>query len=69
MAKIATLVHYCTECDRYFASSVDWCTMCGKGLEGRAVVNLNELARVMQGLQTPQGVVNLLESFKTWVER
>ena len=66
MASIATLIDYCPKCDSYFSSNVK-CPVCGNELESRALINLTELRTVMQKLQTPEGIVNLLESFKTWV--
>jgi len=66
MGSIATLVYYCPKCDSYFSSNVK-CPVCGNELESRALINLTELRTVMQKLQTPEGIVNLLESFKTWV--
>ena len=69
MAKIATLIYYCVKCDSYFGSNGNLCPVCGNELETKAIINLNELGRVMQELQTPQGIINLLESFKSWVEQ
>lgn len=62
---IATLVYYCAKCDNYF--TLPGKCPCGNEREARAVINLYELRTVMQKFQTPEGIVNLLESFKAWV--
>jgi len=69
VARIAILIHYCAKCNEYFQSDDNVCPVCSGEVESRAVINLDELRKVMQELQTPQGIVNLLESFKDWVER
>lgn len=69
MGKIATLVHHCSKCNNYFNSEVGICPKCKFGLEAVAVINCYELQQLMAKLQTPQGIVNLLESFRSWVEQ
>ncbi len=68
MGKVATLIYYCPKCDAYFGS-VGNCPVCNTELKEKAVINVYELQQLMAKLQTPQGIVNLLESFSGWIER
>ena len=66
--KIATLIYYCAKCDAYFAAPGE-CPVCGNVTETKAVINLYELKAVMRKFETPEGLVNLMESFKAWVNK
>lgn len=68
MGKIATLITYCTRCHDFFEPELDLCPNCGQQLEPRALVNAYELKQLITKLSTPEGIVNLLENFRKWIE-
>lgn len=68
MSKIATLIYQCPKCHDFFGSPGE-CPVCGMELEAKAAINVYELQQLIAKLATPEGVVNLMESFKDWMER
>jgi len=68
MSRIATLIYQCPKCCHLFGSPGE-CPVCGTGLETKAAINVYELQQLIAKLATPEGVVNLMESFKDWMER
>jgi ribosomal protein L37AE/L43A len=68
MSRIATLIYQCPKCRGFFGSP-GACPVCGTGLETKAAINVYELQQLIAKMATPEGLTNLLESFKEWVER
>lgn len=68
MSRIATLIYCCPKCDSVFGSPGK-CPVCETGLETKAAINVYELQQLIAKMATPEGVVNLMESFKDWIER
>ena len=78
MGKIATLIQYCSRCDSYFSPEmglgkrtgfgVRHCPNCGDELTPVAAVNAYELKQLIAKLSTPEGIVNLLENLRNWIE-
>ena len=65
---IAKVIKYCPRCNDYYEGG-SLCLICQSPLEDVAIVNANELALLIGKLSTPEGIVNLLQSFKEWVEK
>lgn len=68
MSRIATLVYRCLDCGSFFGSPGK-CPVCKTELEPVAAINVYELQQLIAKMATPEGVVNLVESFKEWVEK
>lgn len=71
MSRIATLLYYCPKCDEFFSSPgvFSECSICQSDLIPKAVINVYELQQLIAKLATPEGLTNLLESFRDWVEK
>jgi len=68
MSRIATLIYQCPKCHDFF-SSPGVCPVCFTDLEPKAAINVYELEQLIAKMATPEGVVNLVESFKEWMEK
>lgn len=65
---VAGLIKYCPKCDEYYRKEESVCPVCGNDLEERAVVFIDELKKLFDELATPRGLVNLLGSFREWIQ-